>query len=155
MLMLVGVRTLEGRGETAHETRASYVNTTRSRNITSLNSCAIKLPPLPSHTDRAYPSANSSSPSNSNPQIVDKGRPTFGVDLAEQMARDSVEVPPIMEKCCQAIEKYGLQSQGIYRLSGMTSKVAKLRERLDKGQVAPLNYQVVLSFLILCRSGFR
>lgn len=63
----------------------------------------------------------------------DKGRLTFGVDLAEQMARDGVEVPPIMEKCCSAIEKYGLKSQGIYRISGTMTKVTKLKERLDKG----------------------
>jgi Rho GTPase-activating protein RGD1 len=63
-----------------------------------------------------------------------KPRPTFGVDLAVQMARDGVEVPPIMEKCCQAIEKYGIELQGIYRISGTMSKVTKLRERLDRGE---------------------
>lgn len=63
----------------------------------------------------------------------DKGRPTFGVDLAEQMARDNVELPPIVVKCCEAIEKYGIKSQGIYRVSGMTSKVANLRQKLEKG----------------------
>ena len=68
-----------------------------------------------------------------NGGIVDKGRPTFGVDLADQMARDNVEVPPIMLKCCLAIEKYGLYSQGVYRVSGMTSKVASLKSKLDKG----------------------
>ncbi|KAL1742115.1 hypothetical protein HDZ31DRAFT_84353 [Schizophyllum fasciatum] len=31
-----------------------------------------------------------------------------------------------------AIEKYGLESQGIYRLSGTTSKVHQLRQKLDK-----------------------
>lgn len=66
--------------------------------------------------------------------MPDKGRPIFGVDLAEQMTRDGVEIPRIVEKCCQAIEKYGLRSQGIYRISGTVSKVAKLKERLDKGQ---------------------
>lgn len=60
-------------------------------------------------------------------------RPTFGVDLAEQMIRDGVEIPPIMEKCCAAIEKYGLTSQGIYRLSGMMTKIQRLKERLDRG----------------------
>ncbi|KAF8637522.1 hypothetical protein AX17_002766 [Amanita inopinata Kibby_2008] len=64
--------------------------------------------------------------------VQDKGRPTFGVGLAEQMARDNVEVPPIMQKCCEAIERYGICSQGIYRISGTTSKVANLRQRLDK-----------------------
>lgn len=58
----------------------------------------------------------------------------FGVDLAEQMARDGVDIPLVMEKCCTAIEKYGLRSQGIYRISGTMSKVAKLKERLDKGK---------------------
>jgi len=48
------------------------------------------------------------------------------------MTRDNVEVPPIMQKCCEAIEKYGIQSQGIYRLSGTTSKVANLKLKLDR-----------------------
>jgi len=54
--------------------------------------------------------------------------------LAEQLARDKVEVPPVMLKCCHAIEKYGMYSQGIYRVSGMTSKVAALKSKLDKGK---------------------
>lgn len=85
------------------------------------------LPPLPSHHG-VVPNI----PPNAVNGIQDKGRPTFGVDLAEQMARDNVEVPTIVTKCCQAIEKYGMQTQGIYRISGTTSKVANLRQRLDK-----------------------
>ncbi|EPQ56726.1 RhoGAP-domain-containing protein [Gloeophyllum trabeum ATCC 11539] len=73
-----------------------------------------------------------SSPGASTSAVHDRGRPTFGVDLAEQMARDNVEVPPIMEKCCEAIEKYGLRSQGIYRISGTVTKVNRLKEKLDK-----------------------
>lgn len=49
------------------------------------------------------------------------------------MARDGADLPPIVEKCCQAIEKHGLDSQGIYRLAGTQSKVQELRRRLDKG----------------------
>ncbi|EIN09430.1 GTPase activating protein [Punctularia strigosozonata HHB-11173 SS5] len=90
------------------------------------------LPPIPAHLDRvhAYPSANGQNPSA--PQLADKGRPTFGVDLAEQMTRDNVDVPQIMTKCCEAIEKYGLEFQGIYRIGGTTNKIAKLKEKLDK-----------------------
>ncbi|KZT66142.1 RhoGAP-domain-containing protein [Daedalea quercina L-15889] len=85
------------------------------------------LPPI------AALSPHAGSPSTSNTQIPsDRGRPTFGVDLAEQMARDDVDVPAIMVKCCEAIEKYGLRSQGIYRIGGTMSKVAKLKERLDR-----------------------
>jgi len=63
----------------------------------------------------------------------DKGRPTFGVDLADQMARDNVEVPPIMVKCCEAIEKHGISNQGVYRVSGTMRKVHALKAHLDKG----------------------
>jgi hypothetical protein len=62
----------------------------------------------------------------------DRGQPTFGVDLTEQMARDSVEYPRILERCCEAIEATGLRSQGIYRISGTASKVQKLKVILDR-----------------------
>ncbi|KDR67998.1 hypothetical protein GALMADRAFT_257554 [Galerina marginata CBS 339.88] len=88
------------------------------------------LPPLPSFSEKMH--APVTPATNGSNGIQDKGLPTFGVDLAEQMLRDNVEVPPIMVKCCEAIEKYGIRSQGIYRVSGMTSKVANLRQRLDK-----------------------
>ncbi|EJD07593.1 RhoGAP-domain-containing protein [Fomitiporia mediterranea MF3/22] len=100
------------------------------------------VPPLPSYanTDKVYsnPTANISTTSgttansNGHHQGPDKARPTFGVDLSEQMTRDTVEIPPIIEKCCSAIEKYGLTSQGLYRISGTITKVLKLKERLDK-----------------------
>lgn len=70
---------------------------------------------------------------NGNHGLQDRGRPTFGVDLAEQMVRDDVEVPTIVRKCCEAIEKYGLESQGIYRISGTSSKIQVLKQQLDRG----------------------
>ncbi|KAG8990296.1 hypothetical protein FRB90_001831 [Tulasnella sp. 427] len=65
-------------------------------------------------------------------QYPDRGRPTFGVQLEEQMIRDNLEVPRILEKCCEAIETYGLSSMGIFRLSGTNSKVQKLKVMLDR-----------------------
>ncbi|GEM12854.1 rho GTPase-activating protein [Rhodotorula toruloides] len=59
-------------------------------------------------------------------------QPTFGIDLGEQMARDNVEVPRILEKCAEAIELHGLDSMGIYRLSGTTSRVQRLKAALDR-----------------------
>jgi hypothetical protein len=58
-------------------------------------------------------------------------RPIFGVSLADQMIRDNVDVPPILEKCAEAIEEIGLENKGIYRLSGTTSKVQKLKQKFD------------------------
>ena len=96
-----------------------------------------KLPSLPTHNaghTAGQPSHTGAVGAvNGDPHMTDRGRPTFTVDLAEQMDRDQVELPPILEKCCSAIEKYGLRSQGIYRISGMVRKVGILKERLDKG----------------------
>lgn len=60
---------------------------------------------------------------------------TFGVELGEQLARDSTEIPKVVTKCAEAIEAYGLDSMGIYRLSGTTSKVQALKAALDKGEL--------------------
>lgn len=49
------------------------------------------------------------------------------------MARDNVEVPPIMVKCCEAIERHGISNQGVYRVSGTMRKIHALRAHLDKG----------------------
>jgi len=38
-----------------------------------------------------------------------------------------------MVKCCEAIEKYGITTVGIYRIGGTMSKVTRLKEKLDKG----------------------
>lgn len=58
-------------------------------------------------------------------------RPIFGVYLADQMERDGVDVPPILEKCAEAIEQVGIENKGIYRLSGTTSKVQRLKAQFD------------------------
>ncbi len=76
---------------------------------------------------------SANTPNSSHSQLPDRTRTTFGVDLAEQMARDIVEVPPIMVKCCEAIEKYGINIVGVYRIGGTMSKVTRLKEKLDKG----------------------
>ncbi|KAH9039282.1 RhoGAP-domain-containing protein [Lactarius pseudohatsudake] len=91
------------------------------------------LPPLPQHVDRTNPTPHSTNtPNSSHSQLPDRTRLTFGIDLAEQMARDGVEVPPIMVKCCEAIEKYGISTVGVYRIGGTVSKVTRLKEKLDK-----------------------
>ncbi|PWN46533.1 Rho GTPase activation protein [Violaceomyces palustris] len=59
-------------------------------------------------------------------------RPIFGVDLSTQMTRDGVDVPPILEKCAEAIEQVGITNMGIYRLSGTSSKVQRLKNLFDQ-----------------------
>jgi hypothetical protein len=55
------------------------------------------------------------------------------VDLAEQVLRDDVDVPPIVVKCCDAIETYGIHTVGVYRVGGTVTKINKLKEKLDRG----------------------
>ncbi|KAJ1017793.1 hypothetical protein NDA16_005110 [Ustilago loliicola] len=81
---------------------------------------------------------------NNRASVVSE-RPIFGIDLAEQMARDNVEIPPILEKCASAIEEIGIENMGIYRLSGTTSKVQKLKAKFDTDwtQVDLLNDEAI------------
>lgn len=117
------------------------------------------LPPLPPHVQRSQdslaaqqtqmsqiPSTNghpagpppgSQWPQGQAEEYVVSGLPastgaTFGVDLGEQLERDGTEVPKVLQKLTEAIEAYGLESMGIYRLSGMTSKVQSLKQALDR-----------------------
>ncbi|KAL7421093.1 hypothetical protein Q5752_003977 [Cryptotrichosporon argae] len=103
------------------------------------------LPPLPPHVQSQNGFAqvpasnviNLNTPAAPATEYVIPGIPantgaTFGVDLGEQLARDGTEVPRVVEKCAQAIEAFGLESMGIYRLSGTTSRVQALKAALDK-----------------------
>ncbi|KAM0749509.1 RhoGAP-domain-containing protein [Meredithblackwellia eburnea MCA 4105] len=83
-------------------------------------------------TPRPVLSPRPSISNNMSSFVAPPTRPTFGVDLGEQMDRDGVEVPRILEKCCEVIELHGLESMGIYRLSGTTSRVQRLKGKLDR-----------------------
>ncbi|GAA5878041.1 hypothetical protein JCM8547_005603 [Rhodosporidiobolus lusitaniae] len=87
------------------------------------------LSPRASHTNLA---SLSSFPTSGASASNAPTRPTFGVDLGEQMARDGVDVPRVLEKCAEAIELHGIESMGIYRLSGTTSRVQRLKAALDR-----------------------
>jgi hypothetical protein len=82
---------------------------------------ADQLPPLPPHVQKsidAPPSAQINGlqpvPSISSdgtmpvPGIPAASGATFGVDLGEQLARDGVEVPRVVQKCTECIDAYGM-----------------------------------------------
>jgi hypothetical protein len=68
--------------------------------------------------------------SNTNPN------PVFGIDLNTLMTRDQQEVPWILRKCAEAVEMYGLNVVGIYRLSGTNSQIQKVKAAFDRGKRA-------------------
>jgi Rho GTPase-activating protein RGD1 len=82
--------------------------------------------------DGAPPSANTAAPS-SFPADLPPLRPVFGVSLRTLFERDGLAVPMIVYQCIQAVDLYGLEVEGIYRVSGTNSHVQKIRAMFDNG----------------------
>lgn len=56
----------------------------------------------------------------------------FGGDLKMICEREKVKIPKFVQKCVAAIEKRGLDHDGIYRISGNQAHVQKLRCQVDQ-----------------------
>lgn len=64
-------------------------------------------------------------------------RPVFGVSLEDLLKRDGSAIPFVVYQCLQAVDLFGLEVEGIYRLSGSAAHVTKLRALFDNGNLAP------------------
>jgi hypothetical protein len=62
-------------------------------------------------------------------------KPVFGVSLDELFERDNSAVPMVVYQCIQAVDLFGLEVEGIYRLSGTASHITKLKAMFDNGQL--------------------
>ncbi|KAL9122741.1 MAG: hypothetical protein Q9187_000702 [Circinaria calcarea] len=88
-------------------------------------------------------------------------RPVFGVSLEDLFKRDGSAVPMVVYQCLQAVDLFGLDMEGIYRLSGNAAHVAKLRSIFDHDSTLvdfrnPENfYQDVNSVAGLLKQFFR
>ena len=60
-------------------------------------------------------------------------RPVFGVTLSKLYERDGLAVPMVVYQCIQAVDLFGLNVEGIYRLSGSVPHVNKLKTQFDTG----------------------
>ncbi|KAL8708277.1 MAG: hypothetical protein Q9220_006854 [cf. Caloplaca sp. 1 TL-2023] len=58
-------------------------------------------------------------------------RPVFGVSLDDLLARDGSAIPLVVYQCLQAVDLFGLDVEGIYRLSGSAMHLTKLRALFD------------------------
>ena len=61
-------------------------------------------------------------------------RPVFGLSLDELFRRDGTAVPLIVCQCLQAVDLYGLDVEGIYRLSGIKSHGNALKNLFNHGR---------------------
>lgn len=60
-------------------------------------------------------------------------RPVFGQSLEALLARDESVVPILVLQCIQAVDLYGLDVEGVYRLSGEKKHVERIRQIFDNG----------------------
>ncbi|GAB5579358.1 ralA-binding protein 1 [Prionailurus iriomotensis] len=71
------------------------------------------------------------------PQVdVPNLKPIFGVPLADAVERtmmyDGIRLPAVFRECVDYVEKYGMKCEGIYRVSGIKSKVDELKAAYDR-----------------------
>ncbi|KAJ5110920.1 hypothetical protein N7532_001455 [Penicillium argentinense] len=58
-------------------------------------------------------------------------KPVFGVSLEDLYVRDGTAVPFIVYQCFQAVELFGLDMEGIYRLSGSANHINHMKAVFD------------------------
>ena len=73
---------------------------------------------------------------NSNTSLPAALKPVFGVSLEDLLKRDGSAIPLVVYQCVQAIDLYGLEVEGIYRVSGSATHIAKLKAQFDHGKQA-------------------
>ncbi|GFQ79037.1 ralA-binding protein 1-A [Trichonephila clavata] len=71
-------------------------------------------------------------------QEIKEDKPIFGVPLHVAVERsksqDGIELPVIVRECIDYIEEHGLACEGIYKISGLKSKVRNLKNQYNRGE---------------------
>ncbi|XP_034463497.1 rho GTPase-activating protein 31 [Hippoglossus hippoglossus] len=82
----------------------------------------------------------------------------FGCDLTEHLQNSGQDVPQVLKKCAEFIEEHGVVD-GIYRLSGITSNIQRLRQEFCSEACPDLTKEVYLQDIhcvgSLCKLYFR
>lgn len=67
------------------------------------------------------------------PPLPHRSVGVFGMQLNEHMIRDRVHVPVVVALCIQVVEELGLITEGLYRISGATSRLGLVKAAFDTG----------------------
>uniref|UniRef100_A0A674E2X8 Rho GTPase activating protein 32a n=1 Tax=Salmo trutta TaxID=8032 RepID=A0A674E2X8_SALTR len=82
----------------------------------------------------------------------------FGCDLGEHLLNSEHDVPQVIKCCTEFIERHGVVD-GMYRLSGISSNIQKLRHEFDSEEIPDLSRDVfkqdIHSIGSLCKLYFR
>ena len=71
---------------------------------------------------------------NNNAQPYPPSTPrgaTFGVPIEDLLLRENATLPFIVSQCVMAVDQYGLRTEGIYRVNGSATNIAKLKRMFD------------------------
>lgn len=98
-----------------------------------------QLPPAqnstPLYSQPPMPIGMSNVQNNNSNTSLPALRPVFGLSLEDLLKRDGSAIPLVVYQCIQAVDLYGLEVEGIYRLSGSANHVSKLRSIFDNGEL--------------------
>ncbi|KAJ8005357.1 hypothetical protein DPEC_G00145780 [Dallia pectoralis] len=82
----------------------------------------------------------------------------FGCDLGEHLLNSGLDVPQVLRSCSEFIEKHGVVD-GIYRHSGVSSNIQKLRHEFDSENIPDLTKDMYMQDIhcvgSLCKLYFR
>ena len=62
----------------------------------------------------------------------------FGVSLDDLFERDGSPVPMVVCQCIQAVDMYGLEVEGIYRIPGTSSHIQHMKTLFNTGESVPV-----------------
>ncbi|RFU34467.1 hypothetical protein B7463_g1860, partial [Scytalidium lignicola] len=92
---------------------------------------ASHSPPPSFNQQPQVPNLYTQSPISMNANHLPPLKPVFGLSLDHLFERDGSAVPMTVYQCIQAVDLFGLEVEGIYRLSGTASHITKLRAMFD------------------------
>ncbi|CAI7633049.1 unnamed protein product [Penicillium viridicatum] len=105
----------------------------------------IPQDPNPYKVDFAKDKSRSSESSNEDWPLSFEAKRIIGVSLNDLYKRDGVAVPSFLSQCFLAVEKIGLDREGIYRLSAVPGDVDRVISALETNR--PVNFDNPENFL--------
>lgn len=90
---------------------------------------AVEAPPGPKPGGTA-----AGPPRGPNGASLPSYNPVFGLSLEALFRRDESAVPLVVYQCIQAVDLFGLEVEGIYRLSGNSAHITSLKAQFDHGK---------------------
>ncbi|RPB25752.1 RhoGAP-domain-containing protein [Terfezia boudieri ATCC MYA-4762] len=93
----------------------------------------IQQPPIIPKPHPGYNPQQFQPPQNNNSGVPElpRDKPVFGVSLDQLLERDGSAVPIVVYQCIKAVDLYGLNVEGIYRIPGTKQHLVKIKNIFD------------------------